>query len=567
MVAVKAFLFFSAARFVHDLWYGTPLGASITSSLSTTSLVPSLTSYHGGESSALTTSALKIRDIQFWSRATQIYSSYKWFQFTEAIANRTHSALSLRQPLPHHHHDTNREQRLKRLHAINSERMMKLCLDLRGFYLKSGQFLGTRHDFMPIEYISKLCQLHDDVPSLAGETVKVLIEKELQAPVEQYFESLNLMNPIGSASIAQVHRGVWKGLASRQHIGEGQVLGPEHGTRQEVAVKVQNPTVEQLMTNDLKNLKAIASFLTKRNEIAFDLTSAVEELQQQIKYEFDFRHEANNLRTIGYELMKRMSKRNVEVPTPIFATKKLLVMSYINGENLSKLQAKDSDTDRSRDRDSAMSWIRWFRPSVAANAWKDAIGKKTLLKKLAKMWAIQIFQLNAFHADPHPGNICLDRDTGRVGLFDWGQVKAITSEVQRNFANLIVAIIERDRTREYSGGSERIAKAFLNLGIQVQNSTDFASIETLALTMFDTRQQSLLPRASSIDQDSKQTNFEMNPFSSRSALKKNAVISMPRDIFFLLRTIQILRGYATALHIQGFSLANEWYDYAKDIVS
>lgn len=37
-----------------------------------------------------------------------------------------------------------------------SDRMLKLCLDLRGFYLKSGQFLGTRHDFMPKVFLKKL---------------------------------------------------------------------------------------------------------------------------------------------------------------------------------------------------------------------------------------------------------------------------------------------------------------------------------------------------------------------------------------------------------------------------
>jgi predicted unusual protein kinase regulating ubiquinone biosynthesis (AarF/ABC1/UbiB family) len=35
------------------------------------------------------------------------------------------------------------------VHALNSDRLLDLCLDLRGFYLKSGQFLGTRSDFMP----------------------------------------------------------------------------------------------------------------------------------------------------------------------------------------------------------------------------------------------------------------------------------------------------------------------------------------------------------------------------------------------------------------------------------
>jgi hypothetical protein len=38
-------------------------------------------------------------------------------------------------------------------HERNSDKMLSLCLDLRGFYLKAGQFLGTRPDFMPMPYI------------------------------------------------------------------------------------------------------------------------------------------------------------------------------------------------------------------------------------------------------------------------------------------------------------------------------------------------------------------------------------------------------------------------------
>lgn len=39
------------------------------------------------------------------------------------------------------------------VHEKNSDKMLKLCLELRGFYLKAGQFLGSRPDFMPMQYI------------------------------------------------------------------------------------------------------------------------------------------------------------------------------------------------------------------------------------------------------------------------------------------------------------------------------------------------------------------------------------------------------------------------------
>jgi len=41
------------------------------------------------------------------------------------------------------------------------------------------------------------------------------------------------------------------------------------------------------MTGDLKNLRAAAYFLSK-TEIKFDLVSAVDELNKQIRLEFDF---------------------------------------------------------------------------------------------------------------------------------------------------------------------------------------------------------------------------------------------------------------------------------------
>lgn len=31
------------------------------------------------------------------------------------------------------------------VHERNSDRMLDLCLSMRGFYLKAGQFLGTRY--------------------------------------------------------------------------------------------------------------------------------------------------------------------------------------------------------------------------------------------------------------------------------------------------------------------------------------------------------------------------------------------------------------------------------------
>ena len=88
--------------------------------------------------------------------------------------------------------------------------MLKLCLDMKGFYLKSGQFLATRHDFMPEQFTKKLSVLHDSVTPMKGSEVKKILEKELNGNLNEFFKEIDLEDPVGSASIAQVHKGIWR---------------------------------------------------------------------------------------------------------------------------------------------------------------------------------------------------------------------------------------------------------------------------------------------------------------------------------------------------------------------
>lgn len=135
-----------------------------------------------------------MRNLVFWRKVIHIYSSYK--------VSQIHSRLNKLQNTLMGKTDSEKEQQTKHLwnevHEVNSDRMMNLCLGLRGFYLKSGQFLGTRHDFMPLIYLKKLSRLHDDVPPLGPDEIKIILEEEL-GPAEIYFCSLDLSKPIGSA--------------------------------------------------------------------------------------------------------------------------------------------------------------------------------------------------------------------------------------------------------------------------------------------------------------------------------------------------------------------------------
>jgi hypothetical protein len=76
-----------------------------------------------------------IRNLDFWSRVIQIYGSIKATQIKIQLFKAKSGFKS----------DDYRENEIKKIwgkvHEINSNRMMDLCLGLRGFYLKSGIFI------------------------------------------------------------------------------------------------------------------------------------------------------------------------------------------------------------------------------------------------------------------------------------------------------------------------------------------------------------------------------------------------------------------------------------------
>lgn len=125
------------------------------------------------------------------------------------------------------------------------------------------------------------------MPPLPPETARLVVQQELHqlGHSMDVFEWLDLDNVLGSASIAQVHKG---------RLRNGHT---------DVAVKIQYPNVESLMMADLANFRALGEIL-QRTELKFDLVRPVHELKRQLSLEFDFKNEANNMAEIRYALRK-----------------------------------------------------------------------------------------------------------------------------------------------------------------------------------------------------------------------------------------------------------------------
>ncbi|KAK4436920.1 protein ACTIVITY OF BC1 COMPLEX kinase, chloroplastic [Sesamum alatum] len=429
------------------------------------------------------------RSFQFWVRAVDIYTGYKVFQVRVNFEKDAEK----------------REAMWEKQHEVAADKIYNMCSDLGGFFLKVAQIIG-KPDLAPAAWVRRLVTLCDQAPATPFDAIKVVLEKELGQGVDELFDRFDT-NPLGSASIAQVHRARLK------------------GDKTDVVVKIQHPGVQDLMMTDIRNLQAFALYMQK-TDIKFDLYSVTKEMEKQIGYEFNFSREADAMENIRRFLYENNKKTPVIVPRVIrnMFTRRVLVMEYIDGIPILKLGDEMAK--------------RGINPGgkVAAAA------KQNILKSLTLAYGQMILRSGFFHADPHPGNILICRGS-EVALLDYGQVKDLPEQLRLGYASLVLAIADNDPIKA--------SESYRELGIDTLSKCEDEQKEMLRLaqTMFDTK----LPPGVTM----------LQPFSEESSIKKIAVQAFPEELFSVLRTVHLLRGLSVGLGIN-YSCAEQWRPIAEE---
>ncbi|KAL0442032.1 UNVERIFIED_CONTAM: protein ACTIVITY OF BC1 COMPLEX kinase, chloroplastic [Sesamum radiatum] len=429
------------------------------------------------------------RSFQFWVRAVDIYTGYKVFQVRVNFEKDAEK----------------REAMWEKQHEVAADKIYNMCSDLGGFFLKVAQIIG-KPDLAPAAWVRRLVTLCDQAPATPYNAIKVVLEKELGQGVDEVFDRFDI-NPLGSASIAQVHRARLK------------------GDKTDVVVKIQHPGVQDLMMTDIRNLQAFALYMQK-TDIKFDLYSVTKEMEKQIGYEFNFLREADAMENIRRFLYENNKKTPVIVPQVIrnMFTRRVLVMEYIDGIPILKLGDEMAK--------------RGINPGgkVAAAA------KQNILKSLTLAYGQMILGSGFFHADPHPGNILICRGSD-VALLDYGQVKDLPEQLRLGYASLVLAIADNDPIKA--------SESYRELGIDTLSKCEDEQKEMLRLaqTMFDTK----LPPGVTM----------LQPFSEESSIKKIAVQAFPEELFSVLRTVHLLRGLSVGLGIN-YSCAEQWRPIAEE---
>lgn len=281
-------------------------------------------------------------------------------------------------------------------HVVQQPERLRMALEELGpTFIKFGQLLSSRPDFLPPEYIEELGKLQDDVRPEPFEEILSLLGDEYQADPRTLFARIDPV-PLASASIAQVHRATTR---------EGE----------DVVVKVRKRGLERLVRQDIQVLAVLAEFLSHwRGLRLFDPEGVIRLFERSIQRELNFDYERYNIARMRENLSADPA---VYVPRvyPDLSRRGVLTLEYLDGAKLTSLRASPLDPARGK-----------------------ALGTSIALSVMR-----QVFEHGFYHADPHAGNIVLLTD-GRVGLLDFGNVGRFTRDMRDELMQLFVALVRRN---------------------------------------------------------------------------------------------------------------------------
>ena len=274
--------------------------------------------------------------------------------------------------------------------------------------IKLGQALATRPDLVGEEAARDLTRLQDAVPAIPFARIKVAVEAALEKPLTEAFASFE-EEPVGAASIAQVHRAVT--TDGRQ-----------------VAVKVLRPGIEEELARAIETYEwAAAQAEAMGGEIArLRPRLVIATFRQWTLRELDLRREAAS----ASELAENMqAEPGFTVPEIDWSrtTRRVMTLEWIDGIKLSNRQAL-----------------------IAAGHDMHA-----LASTLVRAFLRQAIDDGFFHADLHQGNLFALHD-GRIVAIDFGIMGRVNRQARLWLAEILHGLV--------TGNYQRVAEIHFEAG-------------------------------------------------------------------------------------------------------
>jgi predicted unusual protein kinase regulating ubiquinone biosynthesis (AarF/ABC1/UbiB family) len=326
----------------------------------------------------------------------------------------------------------------------NRERAIRIrttALEMGGVLIKVGQFLSSRVDLLPAEYIEELALLQDEVPGVPFSDIRAVLERDLEAPLAELFARFDEA-PLAAASLGQVHRAV---LPTGEH----------------VAVKVQRPGIEHVVEADLVSLRYIVSWIDRHTAISrrVDLKQVLREFEETLRVELDYVREGHHAERLSVSFAE---VDRIAIPRIFWSHSagRVLTMQYMAGTKVTEFAALEA----------------------------QGISRSLVAEVLMEAYLKQVLEIGFFHADPHPGNIFV-RPGPVVVLLDFGMVGEITPQMRDNIRRVFMGVIRRDFDAVLDaldrlgfiprGADRRVLKQALIWTVDVFSEMSFGELRTI----------------------------------------------------------------------------------------
>ena len=288
----------------------------------------------------------------------------------------------------------------KTQNLTQAQRLKEALQELGPIYIKFGQLLSTRRDFLPPEISDELQNLQDNVPGFTSPTVFEVVESALGEPWQHYFSDINAQS-LASASIAQVHEA---------HLAGGD----------EVVIKILRPGIEKTIREDIKVLKWAARMIERYLPDGRRLKprEVINDYEHIILGELSLLSEGANT---------TMLRRNFE--------------------NSDKLYVPKVYWDVTRDNLLVTERIRGIPVSDVDALNAHGVDLRQLAVTGVNIFFTQVFEHSFFHADMHPGNIFVDPSNPRFPRYiaiDCAIIGSLSRDDQQYLARNLLAIFKRD---------------------------------------------------------------------------------------------------------------------------
>ena len=364
---------------------------------------------------------------------------------------------------------------------LRPKKLKSTVVMLGASFIKLAQVLATRSDFFTEEYLTELKQLHDQIPPMSKES--------FQRVYRSAFEDTTIFKefsptPIASASIGQVH-----------------IAYLQDDTK--VAVKLLREGIKKQVLADIKIISffnkifnPLFSFYTKNS-----IDAVISEFSKMIVQEVNFTTELSNLQKFSHTYEN--SGILFPTPYPSYCSNSAIVMSFEEG----------------------------FRFDDKEAIFQHNIDFKSIIAQLVAFYTEQMLIKGYFHADPHPGNILVTKES-KIVFLDFGMVKTVPNDTRIAIIELIKAANEQNY-EEYISANQRLGTIGYNAPVGELSEFTAKMFEIFANDNLDSESMQKLA-------------FEV------LETTRDFPFKLPSDAIYILRVSAIIEGLGTT-YIENFN--------------